>query len=149
MADRREEEAMKVKVTSVSDDSFNGKDGRVLAAKLTYTDENGSNTLPGYGPAMAQVLKWQAGEEQEIETYTTRNGKAAFRLPNSGGGRGGGAGFAAAYRNTKEGQEYEQRQMNRRTAMMKSAEVHAALKTTDLNQIFALADRMDEWLEKA
>jgi hypothetical protein len=117
-----EGEEMKIKVLSVSDDSFDGKDGRVTAAKLRFTNDQGvASELSGYGPTMTGVLAWKAGDEHEIEPYTTTKGKPAFRLPGGGGGgRGGGGGFAAAWRNTKEGQEYEQDNMHVRTAAMQA-----------------------------
>jgi hypothetical protein len=115
------EGSVKITVKSVEDDSFDGKDGRVLAAKLTFSDGNGEKTLPTYGPKSREILVWKPGEEREIETYTTGGGKPAFRLGGASAAKRGG--FEAAFRNTKEGQAAEQERMDRRTALMKAAEV--------------------------
>jgi hypothetical protein len=148
---------MKIKVVSVADDSFDGKDGRVTAAKLRYLDlrdegERRERELSGYGPPMAGVLAWPAGSEQEIEPYTTKSGKQAFRLPGGGGGgRGGGGGFAAAYRNTAEGHAAEQERMDRRTALMQATAIFQTTMQTSAKtdgSVQNIADGMYEWLRK-
>jgi hypothetical protein len=142
---------MKIKVLSVADDSFDGKDGRVTAAKLRFTNDQGvASELPGYGPPMAGVLTWPAGSEQEIEPYTTKSGKQAFRLPGGGsGGRGGGGGFAAAFRNTAEGHASEQERMDRRTALMQATAIFQTTMQTGAKtdgSVQNIADGMYAWL---
>jgi hypothetical protein len=137
---------MKIIVVSTRNESFDGSEGRVLAAALRFNagDGQGEKELTGYGLAMAEVLKWQSGEEHEIEPYTTRKGKPSFRLPNSGGARGGGGGrgFEAAFRNTRDGQLMEQAGLDKRTAVMQSI----AAKPGSFDE--AMADRILAWLRK-
>jgi hypothetical protein len=57
---------------------------------------------------------------------------------------GGGGGFAAAFRNSKEGQFYEQERMDRRTALMQAVEFAAK----DHEDIYSLADGFYNWLRQ-
>jgi len=133
---------MKVKVVSVANRSFDGKDGKVLGASLTFEDNGQQKELIGYGPALSAVFAWKPGEEHEIETFETAEGKSRFRLPREPGQRRGG--FEAAFRNTKEGQEYEQKRMDRRTALMQAVAYQGT--AGSIPDVIKAADEFDAWL---
>jgi len=137
---------MKVKVVSVEEKGFDGKDGRVAGALLTFREgDKPATELIGYGPAMVEVLKWQPGEEKEIEVFRPEGkDRDRFRLPkgNGGGSRGGGQ---AAYANTAEGLAYEQERMDRRTAIMQAVAMRSEGKE---HLLLDNADKIYDWLRK-
>lgn len=83
-----------------------------------------------------------------------------LKAPRRNGGRGGYGGGAAAFRNSKEGQLYEQERMDRRTAIMQAvqmggitgalvATVHGGVHSdARMDQILADAEKIYAFLRK-
>jgi hypothetical protein len=110
------------------------KDGTIV--KVTTVKLDDGREVPGYDlPSVPEVGKpLPAG----WEIATAKSGKLYIKVPKAGG-----SGGAAAYRNTKEGQAYEQERMDRRTALMQAV---ALAPGADGAQLQALAEGLYSWL---
>jgi hypothetical protein len=127
-------------ITSVRDSDWAKPDGtRVRVHTLRFAD---GTEAPGYDlPSVPEIGKplpdgW--------EVATSKAGKPYVKVPKKPGASGGGA---PAYRNTKEGQAFEQQQMNRRTALMQAVTIAIPAAKADEVNVTALADAMYEWLQ--
>ena len=120
-------------VTHLNEREWTKDDGTVV--KVTDVTLDDGREIPGYDlPPGLEVGKplpdgW--------EVALSKSGKPYVKVPKPGKGFGGGA---QAYRNTKEGQFYEQERMDRRTAAMQATE----------GAVFdiAMANTIYDWLRK-
>lgn len=153
---------MEIEVVSVQDAGFDGSDGPVAGAALTYKFNGEEKSLRCYGQNAPTVLNWEEGSKHDIELYTTKSGKPSFRLPQAGGfggggfhgGGGGGKKFEPAYRNTEAGQKNEQAHMDARTALMQavaalgppSRENDIGMAALYMKTLLGVANQMYDWL---
>jgi hypothetical protein len=125
-------------VTAIRESDWNKGDGTTV--KVTDVTFEGGFKAPGYDlPSVPEIGKplpdgW--------EVATSKAGKPYIKVPKKGGGGGGGA---PAHRNTKEGQAFEQQQMNRRTALMQAV----ALTTQNKEIVATVADYFYAWLQSS
>jgi hypothetical protein len=129
-------------ITSVRDSDWD-KDGTIVRV-TTLRFEDGTEA-PGYDlPSVPEVGKplpdgW--------EIATSKAGKPYVKVPKE---KKGGFGGAPAYRNTKEGQAFEQQQMNRRTALMQAVEWCLPLgDVIGVASLLANADSIYSWLQSS
>lgn len=122
-------------VTKVAESDWKKDDGTVThVTKVTFDD---GREVPGYDlPSVPEVGKplpdgW--------EIATSKNNKPYIKVPKSGKGFSGGG---TAYRNTKEGQAFEQQQMNRRTAIMCAKDLLASVPWDDRQKMADMADAL-------
>jgi hypothetical protein len=134
---------MKVKVAAVKDTSFDGNDGKkVGAVDLTFEADGTTKTRVSYIPlVVAAVLKWQAGEEHEIEEYQDKKGKTRFKIPGMEQGRKGNQ---LSFDERLALDKFQQQQMNKRTSLMQAVVVYAG---TDLHYTLEVADVFYDWLQ--
>lgn len=109
-------------VTAVRESDWN-KDGTIVKV-TTLTLEDGRE-VPGYDLPSTPEAGKPLPDGWEIAT--SKSGKPYIKVPKKGGGFGGGG--ATAFRNTKEGQAFEQQQMNRRTALMQAVAIASVSNT--------------------
>lgn len=127
-------------VTGVVESVWKKDDGDVKVTKITLED---GREVPGYDlPQLPEVGKplpdgW--------EVATAKSGKLYIKVPKRGGGGFGGG--TPAFRNTKEGQAFEQQQMNRRTALMQTVALFEP--GTLLPNWLGLANDMYDWLQSS
>jgi hypothetical protein len=111
------------------------KDGTIV--KVSHVKFDDGSEAPGYDlPPGVEVGKplpdgWEVAQ--------SKSGKPYIKVPKAG--KGGFGGGAAAFRNTKEGQFYEQERMDRRTALMQAIATGVGEEHWHI-----YADRMYEWL---
>jgi hypothetical protein len=128
-----------VNVTAIRESDWNKDDGTTV--KVTDVTFDSGFKAPGYDlPSVPEIGKplpdgW--------EVATSKAGKPYIKVPKRGGGGGGGA---PAYRNTKEGQAFEQQQMNRRTAIMQAR--HSPFGGSDAVDLQD-AERIYRWLQSS
>ena len=120
-------------VTHLNEREWTKDDGTVV--KVTDVTLDDGREIPGYDlPPGLEVGKplpdgW--------EVALSKSGKPYVKVPKPGKGFGGGA---QAYRNTKEGQFYEQERMDRRTAVMQA--------TVDGEFHPGMGDLIYDWLRR-
>jgi hypothetical protein len=120
------------------------KDGTIVkVSNVTFDD---GSEAPGYD--LPAGLEEGKPLPEGWELATAKSGKKYIKPPKKGGGFGGGGGFAA-HRNTKEGQEYEQERMDRRTALMQATALVSILpKDNELGTWGSVAGEMYAWLRQ-
>jgi hypothetical protein len=130
-------------ITRVRDSDWRKDDGTTVRV-TTLRFEDGTEA-PGYDlPSVPEVGKplpdgW--------EVATSKAGKPYVKVPKS---RNPDKGGMSAYRNTKEGQAFEQQQMNRRTALMQAvAYCEAVYARNDSIELWGLSNTMYEWLQSS
>src|SRR5512147_2151616 len=79
---------------------------------------------------------------QGWEVATSAKGKPYIKVPKAGG-KGG---IAPAFRNSKEGQLYEQERMDRRTALMQAVALAISMEPSGSEEIDHYADHFYLWL---
>jgi len=117
------------------------KDGTIV--KVTTVTLDDGREVPGYD--LPPGIEANKPLPDGWEIATSAKGKPYIKVPKAG--KGGGGGFAAAFRNTKEGQAIEQERMDRRTALMQAVEAWAALPDPNPG-IENYADAFYTWLRE-
>lgn len=123
-------------VTGVRESEWKKDDG---TSTTTYwvTIEGREKDVPCYDERAKDLAGKPIPEGWEVKQ--SKAGKDYLAPPRASRGGGSGGGGFAAYRNTKEGQHYEQERMDRRTAAMQAM---AGKDTFDLY----LAEQIYSWL---
>lgn len=114
------------------------KDDGTHVMVTTVRFDDGSEA-PGYD--LPPGLEIGKALPQGWEIATSKNGKPYIKVPKSGKGQ-----QPTAYRNTKDGQAYEQERMDRRTALMQAVALAADDDPTDT--VVTTADRLYTWLRQ-
>lgn len=112
------------------------KDGKT---RYYITLDNGTEAVSFAGEAASLEIGQPLPEGWTLEPPKQEGWKPMLKAPRKSGG-GGGGGFAA-WRNTKEGQEYEQEAMDRRTALMQAVAV-----SVDPSSVESLSVKFYDWL---
>jgi hypothetical protein len=129
-------------ITSVRDSDWKKDDGTTVRV-TTLRFEDGTEA-PGYDlPSVPEVGK-PLPEGWVIAT--SKAGKPYVKVPKE---KKGGFGGTPAYRNTKEGQAFEQQQMNRRTALMQAVEWLPLSDAGNVPGLLTCADYFSEWLQSS
>lgn len=123
-------------VSSLRESQWTKDDGTQTTTYWVGID--GANEVPCYDEK-AKELKLNGDLPSGWEVKTSQKGKPYLAVPRE---RKGGA-MPAAFRNTKEGQFYEQERMDRRTALMQAV---SGFPETDRFQVLDLADAFYAWL---
>ena len=115
------------------------KDGTIV--KVTTVTLDDGREVPGYD--LPPGIEANKPLPDGWEIATSAKGKPYIKVPKAG--KGGGGGFAAAFRNTKEGQAIEQERMDRRTALMQAV---AVVHDDAMPNWWETADQMYIWLRQ-
>lgn len=152
---------MRAKITQVfpTPNTWNGPNGPMHFVQGTFADGSGwsSGCSPERSQQRIQELSALIGQDGEfdIEPKPDHNGQKQWKLKGwpgkpvaqGGGGRNGGN-FQASFRNTREGELYEQSKMDRRTALMQSVALCQAGKFAEGDSVLSVADAYFAWLSQ-
>jgi len=124
-------------VVGVEVKDWNKDDGTTV--KVSHVRFDDGQDIPGYDlpPGIEVGKPLPAG----WEIAQSKAGKPYIKVPKPG--KGGFGGAPAAYRNTKDGQFYEEERKDRRTALMQACEI-----SVDASVVLKLADTYYTWLRK-
>jgi hypothetical protein len=133
------------KVLSLKESNFTGGDGtEVICWKVELDDK--TNPVPCYS---AEAGKLTIGEPLPAgwEVKTSAKGKDYLALPKAP--KGGGGGFAAAFRNSEEGQKREQDSIHRSVALTQAVAEFPGCSFDEVTKLLQVAERFYEWLSGA
>jgi hypothetical protein len=122
--------------------SFVDADGKDYWVPPTQRDTNVSNE------PVAADLRANLGKPLELATWEKEGGTLRIIFGRAQARKGGGG--VTAWRNTREGQVFEQHAMNRRTALMQAVTLYSSQEKTDGQvspAVIGIADRLFAWLE--